>query len=406
MKRAACIVLTLSLALLAAQCSDGPTSIDLEPRELTQAEKDLVGGSNAFGFNLFKKVAEQEEGRNLFVSPLSVSMALGMTLNGAQGETLDSMKKVLEFSGMTVQDINESYKTLIDYFGKLDRDVAFRIGNSIWSHLEFPIESEFVDVNRAYFDAEVRRLNFADPASVGIINDWVYDKTNGKITEIIRSIDPGVMMYLINAIYFKGFWTFQFDPKKTRDAPFYLADGGTVQCKMMRQKMDVQYMESEDFSAIELPYGDGDFGMVILLPHEGVDLDVLIASFSDDNWNSWMTEFHEVEKQIGMPKLELEYEISLRDVLTALGMGVAFDAFRADFNGISKGSGLFIGEVIHKTYVKVDEEGTEAAAVTVVVMPTAPPPNDFIVDRPFAFAIRERHSGTLLFMGKIVEPVM
>jgi serpin B len=373
---------------------------------LTSAEKELVGSSNTFGFKFFKEIVEQEADGNIFVSPLSVSMALGMTLNGANGETRDSMAEALEFSGMSMEEINDSYRSLIDLLGSLDEKVRFQIANSIWPRLGFPVEEEFIDVNESHFDAEVRELDFDDPESVDIINGWVNSNTNGKIEEILTDIPPEIVMLLINAIYFKGDWTAKFDPDNTHDAPFYLSDGTTTGCKMMEQENTVRFFATEDFSAIELPYGDGDFSMVILLPNQGVELDAVIGSFSDENWNAWIASSYEADLMLKIPKFEMKYEINLNDVLKALGMSIAFDRYLADFTGINRDGNLYIDFVKHKTYVRVDEEGTEAAAVTVVgIGVTGGPPTTFIVNRPFAFVIRESHSGTLLFMGKIVKPV-
>jgi serine protease inhibitor len=305
-----------------------------------------------------------------------------------------------------MEEINDSYKSLIDLLRSLDDRVKFRIANSIWSRLGFPVESEFIDVNETHFDAEVRDLDFDDPKSVDIINDWVSGNTEGKIKEILTEIPPEIVMLLINAIYFNGDWTAQFDPDNTHNEPFYLSDGTTTECKMMEQENTVRFLATEDFSAIELPYGDGDFSMVILLPNQGVELDAVIDLFSDENWNTWIASFYEADLQLKIPKFELEYEIKLNDVLKALGMSIAFDGDLADFTGINRDGNLYIDFVKHKTYVRVDEEGTEAAAVTVVgIGVTGGPSPSFVVDRPFAFVIRESHSGTLLFMGKIVKPV-
>lgn len=407
MNRIVGIVITVCVALLLLQCSDKPQEPEDPIRNLTSAEKELVGSSNTFGFKLFKEIVRQEADGNIFISPLSVTMALGMTLNGANGETRDSMAEALELSGMSMEEINDSYRSLIDLLSSLDEKVKFQIANSIWSRLGFPVEEKFIDVNETHFDAEVRELDFGDPQSVDIINDWVNNNTEGKIKEILKDIPAEIVMLLINAIYFKGDWTAKFDPDDTEDAPFYLSDGTTTECKMMEQENTVRFLATEDFSAIELPYGDGDFSMVILLPNQGVELDAVIDRFSNENWNMWVASFHEADLLLKIPKFELEYEIELNDVLKALGMGIAFNQYLADFTGINKDGNLYIDFVKHKTYVRVDEEGTEAAAVTAVGIgvTSGGPPKSFVVDRPFAFVIRDSHSGTLLFMGKIVEPV-
>ena len=407
MSRVVFFAIAICVAALVLQCSNKSQDPEDPVRALTAAETELVGSSNAFGFNLFKEIVEQETDSNIFISPLSVSMALGMALNGANGETRDSMAETLEFSGMSMEEINDSYKSLIDLLSNLDEKVKFQIANSIWPELRFPVEEEFIDINRTYFDAEIQVLDFCDPQSVDMINEWVNNNTNGKIREILREIPPQIVMLLINAIYFNGDWTAKFDPEDTHNAPFYLSDGTSTVCEMMQQQNTVRYFSTEEFSAIELPYGDGDFSMVILLPNQGVELDAVIDQLSDENWNEWIASFYDADLTLKIPKFELEYEIELSDVLKALGMGIAFNEYLADFSGINKDRNLFIDFVKHVTYVRVDEVGTEAAAVTAVGFGTTSggPPKAFIVDRPFAFVLRESHSGTLLFMGKIVEPV-
>jgi serine protease inhibitor len=217
MNRIVYIVVTVFVAMLLLQCSD-KSQEPVDPiRELTPSEKELVGSSDTFGFKLFKKIVEQEADGNIFISPLSVSIALGMTLNGANGDTRDSMAEALELSGMSMEEINDSYKSLIDLLRSLDDRVKFLIANSIWSRLGFPVESEFIDVNETHFDAEVRDLDFDDPKSVDIINDWVSGNTEGKIKEILTEIPPEIVMLLINAIYFNGDWTAQFDPDNTHN---------------------------------------------------------------------------------------------------------------------------------------------------------------------------------------------
>jgi serine protease inhibitor len=396
------------------QCSNKPVDPpDNPPRELTAAEKHVVESDNKFGLKLFGEIVKQNKGSNVFISPLSVSMALGMTYNGAEDSTEKAMRNVLELAGLTEQEINESYQSLIDLLTQLDPKVIFEIANSIWCREGFSVKEEFTNINQTYFDAEVAALDFNKPDASKTINGWVDEKTHGKITEIVPDkINPETVMFLINAIYFKGTWTCEFDKEDTQEDWFNLPDSSQIRCQMMRQEKEFSYFENDLFQAVDLPYGNEKFSMTIFLPKLGVGTDSLISLFSQENWNSWLSSFASDSGKLYFPKFTLEYKIKLNDVLTALGMGIAFDQYQADFGGIADLTqilgNLYISEVLHKTYIKVDEEGTEAAAATSVgIGMTSLPPAGFVmrVDRPFVFAIRENHSQTILFMGKIVEPV-
>jgi len=403
----------LLLGFLALRCSKSPVDHRRSelPRALTAQEVSLIEAGNLFGLKLFAALNAAEGDENLFISPLSVSMALGMTLNGAGGETYSAMRQTLELAGLTEEEINQSYRSLIDLLTDLDPRVVFQIANSIWYRDIFPIAQAFVDLNKQYFDAEVQGLDFNDSGAADVINSWVEEKTNGKIEDIVDSpIDPLTVMFLINAIYFNGDWTYQFDKEKTQDDQFTLPDGSTKQVPMMNHgSVTFPYFETEDFQAISLAYGDSLFYMTIILPRPERDLNSLIAELDKDTWVDWMNQFspHELDL-FQMPKFELEYEIKLNDVLSALGMEIAFNAYQADFHRMREGPGdtLYISSVKHKTYVKVNEEGTEAAAVTSVEVGIGmvSPSLEMRVNRPFLYAIRERFSGTILFIGKVVDP--
>ncbi len=394
--------------LILVCCSDKstPPPTPTPARDLTVAEKELVTSGNKFGLKLFREIVAQEGDKNVFVSPLSVAMALGMTYNGANGATQEAMQNTLELQGMSLEDVNKSYRSVIDLLRGLDSKVVFQIANSIWYRQGFEVESTFVNLNRTYFDAVVQALIFADPSAVVTINDWVNNNTNGKIPKILDEIPGGTVMYLIDVIYFKGTWKLQFDPKKTAERPFRLPDGSVKSCQMMvMPETDISFFGTDVFSAIDLKYGDGDYSMTILLPNRNMNLDSVMAQLTDENWQTWLGQFRLQNWALQIPKFEIEYDKSLKDVLSALGMGVAFSDF-ADFTGINQQGDLKITEVKHRTYVKVDEEGTEAAAVTSVEMGPTGAPSPFIVDRPFLFVIHENHSGTILFMGKIVDPTV
>lgn len=398
-------VFVLFLSFGCKSSSTGPN--DIEIRELTVTEKKLVESSESFGLKLFRKVNELETSKNIFISPFSVSMALGMTLNGANGSTFDAMRQTLDFNDLTQQEINESYKSLFELLTQVDKTIIFQIANSIWYRQGFEFEKNFIETNKKYFDALVTSLNFDDPNSVNIINDWVKEKTNGKIPEIVDTIEKEIVMFIINAIYFNGNWKYKFDKNLTKEDKFTRNDGTKISVKMMKQKNDFMYFENELFQAIDLPYGNGAFSMTILLPKSGTNIDQLINLTDKANWQNWINSFSKREGELYIPKFKIEYDVLLNDILKALGMQEAFDPNKADFTNLYRGpENAYISKVKHKTFVDVYEEGTEAAAVTSVEIGITSLPQTFVmrVDKPFVFSIREKNSGSILFIGKIIEP--
>ncbi len=412
MTGAARVVFALFMLLSAALVIHGcellpPEDEQRQVRALTSAEQQMVDSDNRFGFNLFRAVSRDEGANNIFISPLSVSLALGMTLNGADGETYEAMRQTLERSGLSETEINASYRSLIDLLRGLDPKVVFEIANSIWYRQGFEVEQPFLDANEDYFDSEVRDLDFSDPRSVDVINGWVDEKTHGKIEEILQEIDPAVVMYLINAIYFNGTWTYEFDPDDTQERPFTNGNGERTDVPMMEQQAELAYFETERFQAVDLPYGDSLYSMSVIVPRDGEDLQSLIDDLDQETWDDWTGRFEATDVSLRLPKFKLEYEKKLNEILGAMGMDIAFDGARADFTRIRRSGGLWIDYVLHKTFVEVDEEGTEAAAVTVVAIAECAGCGGsqvtMHVDRPFLFFIRERHSGTILFAGMVVS---
>jgi serine protease inhibitor len=412
MRRLVHSLLAVASAGLVTVCTDGtgpepaPEPITELPRSLSIAEGDLIEADNSFAFKLFKEINEQEGDQNIFISPISVAMALGMTYNGAAGTTQEAMQEVLELEGMNLQQVNESYRSLIDLLQGLDPRVEFTLANSIWYRNGMTFEQEFLDLNRDYFDAEVAPIDFGAPSASQTINGWVDEKTNGRISEIVPDPVPSnVVMYLINAIYFKADWTHQFDKSRTKDAPFRLMDGSEVTVDMMEHaaEIPVRLLWNADFVAVELSYGGDAYVMTILLPSEPTGISALLDALTQENWSAWLDQLGTGEIYVRLPKFTLEYELEMSDVLTALGMGVAFSPGAADFTKMYAPGGIWIDQVKHKSFVKVDEEGTEAAAATSVAMvDSAPMP--IVVDRPFVFVLREKLSGTILFMGKVMDP--
>lgn len=399
--------------LIVAACS-GPTEqsgppplLTALPRTLSTAEARLVSAGNQFAFGVFREVQLARPGDNVFLSPTSAAMALGMTLNGAAGTTLDSMRVALALTGAPVEEISAGYRSLIDLLRGLDRSVDFAIANSIWARAGMPFAPAFLDAARTSFDAEVTALDFAAPSTLTTINQWVNDKTKGKIPTILDQIAGDEVMFLINAIYFKGSWRAAFDPNATQDLPFHAADGTTRNVPTMRRTpAPLRHATAPGHDIVELLYGNGAFAMTLVLPSPGRSLAELTEGLDAARWAEWTAALAEHTIGLTLPRFRLEYQRELEGDLSALGMRIAFDEHRADFSRMLSGSiagNLFITKVIQKTFVDVNEEGTTAAAATSVGIGLTSAPATIQFDRPFLFAIRERLSGTILFLGQVVK---
>lgn len=401
-----------ALGLFTVQCHEptsAPTPITHLPRELTAAEGRLVSTDNRFAFKLFRQIADSTPAdSSLFISPLSVAMALAMAYNGAAGATQQEMATALELEGFPLDDLNASYRGLIDLLRGLDRQVTFGIANSIWYRHDWSFEQAFLNANRTYFDAAVRPLDFASPTAARTINDWVSDQTRGRIPSIVDDpLPPEDVMYLINAIYFKGSWTQQFDKSRTAPAPFRLRDGSSATVQMMStpEPAQVRLARAPDVTVLDLPYGGRAFSMTIVVPRDPAGIDSLVATLTEERWNTWTAALDSAAVDVSLPKFRFSYAASLQQALSALGMPHAFcGLWSTDFTRMRAAGDLCITKVKHKAFVDVNEEGTEAAAATSVgVGPTSAPPS-VSIDRPFLFAIRENLSGTILFLGRIMRP--
>jgi len=368
----------------------------------------LVSANAEFGFQLFAEIAKQDAGKNIFVSPASVAIALAMTYNGAAGETQQAMAEVLKLEGISLQEINQANAALRKSLQVLDPKVELAIANSLWAREGVEFKPDFLERNQQFFEAAIAALDFDDPKAADVINEWVDTSTKGKIEKIVEPpIDPQTVLFLINAIYFKGQWTAEFDKSKTEDGVFFLPGGEQKQVPMMSQSGDYSYYRGERFQALSLPYGEGRVSMYVFLPDPDSNLDEFLENLNAENWANWMSQFGQMEGDVVLPRFKVEYEITLNDALKALGMEIAFDPTRANFESMRPiPPNLFIQNVKHKTFVEVNEEGTEAAAVTSVEMgiESVPEKFTFVVDRPFFFAIRDNQTETVLFMGVIVEP--
>jgi len=411
------VVLGLSELLCAKQstsvaATEAQPSVSKQPGDEGVNAK-LVTANTRLSFKLFRELLKKQPNENIFISPASVAIALDMVYNGANGKTQQAIAETLELQGMSLQEINQGNAALKLTLSNPDPEVQISIANSLWAGEAEPFKPEFIEKIQQFYSAEAKNLNFGTSGASNIINDWVKENTNGKIDKIVDEISSDTVFVLLNAIYFKGNWTYPFPREATKQKPFTLLNGTQKLHPMMfRQVSNLQYYQNEMFQAISLPYGEGRLSMYIFLPCKEVSLKTFYESLNAENWQKWLNQFDSPDKSgdhtgeilIGLPRFKLEYSIELNDALKALGMEIAFQE-GADFSAMTP-SRLRIDLVKHKTFVEVNEEGTEAAAVTGVAITRGISDEmiEMIVDRPFFLVIRDNQTGTILFMGSIVEP--
>ncbi len=392
-----------------------PAEITELPRSLNEAERQVLLASNEFGLALLRRLhAEREdEGANVFISPLSASMSLAMLMNAAGGETFNAMGNALGLNALTVEEANAAYKGLTELLLRLDPAVDFRLANSSWLEEGFRIRSDYRSRVQEVFGARIETVRFEEPGMADVINGWVSETTEGRITDLVTPEEfAGLVALLVNTVYFKAAWTDPFDPADMATVDFRRADGSVVGVPMMRQALDARVgggeAYGEDFVAVELPYGGGAFSMMMVAPTGDATLAGLVEGMDAERWQEVVDGLRgEARTEIRLPRFELTYDRVLNDVLKEMGMEVAFDARTADFGWLlgdaGPGSAPHIGWMKQKSFLKVDEAGTETAAATGTAFSVADTPI-LQADRPFLFAIRERISGTILFIGTVSDP--
>ncbi len=402
------VILFSSLSFVYISCNNDDNNNDIQPelKPLTVTEKSVVASNNNFAYELFREINNQDTSENIFISPLSIGMALAMTYNGADGETKEEMGNVLGFENVEDSSLNIAYEGVYDALMVADKQVEISLANSIWYTDELTIFQPFSGIIQDYYNGIISPIDLSNPdAAKDIINGWVEDNTKGKIKNLIKRIKITDVMFLVNAIYFNADWTYQFEKDKTEEADFYKENGSVVKCQLM-QVEDIQIKKNynNDYLLIELPYENQQFSMVLILPHEDKTTDDIIALINAEDINQILEETSTSETTLFMPKFKLEYEVNLNEVLKALGMPKAF-GFSAEFPYLFEdvSEELFIDRVLHKAFIEVDEEGTEAAAATAVVIGKLSM-SGIILNRPFIYLIRENHTGTVLFMGKLTDP--
>jgi serpin B len=405
------MTLLLLLLYITVLVSTAGCSAVIEPvYAADKVDTRLVAANTSFAFDLFHTLREESSGENIFISPASISLALAMTYNGAAGDTAAAMTEVLKFQNMSMEEINAAFADLRSILQNPDPKVELAIANSLWARLGVDFNDDFLERNRDYYGAEVTALDFDLPDATDTINRWVEQQTNNKIKDLIAPpIDPMTVLFLINAIYFQADWQEPFDPKLTREIPFQQTDGSRKNHPVMFRDGDFRYLDGQGFQAVAIPYGEtGRLSMYVFLPDPDQSLQSFYGQLSSSNWNTWMESFKEIEGTVGLPRFTFEYESSLNDVLKSLGMGIAFDATAAEFSAMRPvPPRLYIAEVKHKTFVEVNEKGTEAAAATSVEIRTESVNMDrfnMTMDRPFFFSIVDDQTDSILFMGTVNEP--
>ncbi|MCK4307062.1 serpin family protein [candidate division WOR-3 bacterium] len=375
--------------------------------DVTDADKKtVVDGNNMFALELYTELKEQEG--NLFFSPYSISTALAMTYAGARGNTEKQMAEVLHFE-LSQKCLHPTFHSLISQLNAQGKGYQLNIANALWGQKGYGFLEEFLELTKANYGAGLNEVDFVRDAESArkTINAWVEEQTKDKIKDLIKPgiLDALTVLVLTNAIYFKGNWASQFKKKETKDSKFYVRANKTVKVPMMYQKEKFKYMETDGFQAIELPYVDNELSMVILLPKKREGLVELENSLNVDSLNKWLGNLRKQEVTIYLPKFKMTSEFRLEEVLASMGMPDAFSG-QADFSGMIGRKELFISAVIHKAFVDVNEEGTEAAAATAVVMAKGTVPVfRFRADHPFIFLIRDISSGSILFLGRVVNPL-
>jgi serpin B len=376
----------------------------------------IAATQNDFDFRLLHALVSRGTLNNIIVSPLSVSQALTMTYNGAAGSTETAMAQTLGIRAISGDKVNISNQQLLQALRKADPDVRIAIANALWIEKSCTIQPNFLKMNKEFYAADVQNLDFArnpQHAAEKAINAWVNRNTQGKIPSIVGNLDNTTAIVLTDAVYFKGGWSFgPFAVANTRPRIFFLPGGKSVNTPMMEQQRTYVYLETTEFQAIRMPYGNGQFAMYVFLPRKKDGLRELLKSLDESHWTGWTKDFKEYEGTIVMPKFKLSYGTDLKDALSAMGMEVAFDSAHADFSGMGigcrgNGGSPYISAVEHKTYVKVDEQGTEAAAATadfIELFSSKPKFGQMIVDHPFLFTIAEQETGAILFVGTVTDP--
>jgi len=410
------VAIVSAVLLFSVSCCSGITYLFRKTSKETEANKEsdkiaenvdqaLVDLNTDFALKIFKELSNEDKNLNVFISPISISLAIAMAYNGSKNQTKQEIAETLEFKDYNIDELNSSFKVLLSSMADIDEMVELYTGNSIWFGKDFIIEKDFTDLAEYYYNASIYNVDFKNQDTAGKMNNWVGEATKGRISNIVspKAVEDAVM-YLINAIYFKGQWMDKFKTEDTKEDDFFLKDGDAKKVQMMENYEEYDYYEGSDFQMIRIPYGRNKTAMYVFLPDEGTEINGFINNFSRDLLNRSIPEAADVDVILKFPKFSIEYGAkSLVEPLKGLGMVNAFIADKADFSSMAPL--MFISQIDHKAIIEVNEEGTVAAAATSMGMgATAVQPVEFTVNRPFVLLIRDDRTGNILFMGKILEP--
>lgn len=415
MKRLLIIALSLLLAVSLLACGPSPAAADeiksdkdrdLSPQVSESQLDELLQGNSEFALSLYKELKGEKDG-NFFYSPYSISLMMAMAYAGARGETEQQMADAMEFN-LSQEELHEAFNYLaLQLLQRTSDDANFKLDvvNDIWGQKDFHFLDGYLDILAENYGAGLKILDFIDDPEGArqTINDYIYEKTNQLIKDLIPegSINIYTRLVLTNAIYFKADWESKFNKNATHDGTFNLANGSQVTVSMMNQRAFFKFANEADWKAIELPYDGEKIAMDIIVPE---DLSVFEDSMNFETINQIIAAMQSSDIELTMPKFKFTSDFDLNDALKALGMPIAFDPYNADFSGITDVQQLYIQQVIHKAVVAVDEEGTEAAAAGAVIIGIVSMPQVFVVDKPFIFLIRDIETGTILFMGRVLNP--
>jgi serine protease inhibitor len=402
----------VAAAVLSGCGGDASTKPPKETTQPVQISPETYAANTQFALTMLQQLDDASAGENLCFSPLSLALALSMTLNGAEGETYDAIAKTLGYTEQKLDAVNAQARALARLLNPADKSITVRMANGLWVQQGFPLKPDFLRALLSYYETRTETVDFLKPeAAANAINAWVKEQTQGLIEKLFQAgdFDAQTRLALVNTLYFEGAWQFPFPKDATSDAPFYLESGATKQVPMMRLSERLPYYTGEGFQAVALPYGEGDYRFYLFLPDKGRTVAEFRKQLTPENWAKWLGAFRVVQGSVRMPRFKIEAKYDLKPPLSALGMGVAFDPDRADFSRIADVAPerLFIQKAIQKVVVEVDEEGTKAAAATgITVGVTSVPVDQFslVADRPFLFAIVHQPTGTVLFVGVVRQP--
>lgn len=399
MKRA---ITMLLLGLLLAGC----TGASAAPPRPESVDSRLTQATDQFGLSLLQAVYAEKPGENHFLSPLSAGVILSLTANGARGETQREMLAALGYGEMDLAAVNDANQALRGILANPDPKVELSLANAVWYQQGRQVAPAFADVAAKQYGARLQEAEFGDPKAVEAINRWVSDETRGRIPQLLDRTGPDDRMVLVNAIYFKGAWQEPFDANLTREKPFHQLDGTQKQVPFMHQRASFGYLREEGLTAVRLPYGEGGLSLYAFMPD---DWEGFVEGLTPERYQEWIAAMGEREIRLALPKVKLDYSAELADPLAKLGMKLAFDRSQADFGGLFVGDEpLFISRVVQKSFLEINEEGTEAAAATGVVVQLTSAmveqPPEVVLDRPFLLSIRDDRTGVTLFLGAILEP--